>query len=178
MLPLNKAEKPLSEKRRVPPAHGGHRQEVSRHRQRPSRLRRRAREKHREEWIFFYCFQQGIISLFVMVHMVWVLFVPESGTFENPVEEPLTVVQELSVETHLLAWIWMVIVAAPHWNKVQPRDSRLTPCLAGALRICLHPSHSALYSWLPNASLVVCWLYRPLPWRLLDSLWGCLVSLF
>jgi hypothetical protein len=113
MLPLNKAEKPLSKKRRVPPAHGGHRQEVSGRRQQPSRPRRRAREKHREEWIFFYCFQQGIISLFVMVHMVWVLFIPESGTFENPVEEPLTVVQELSVEMHLLAWIWMVVVAAP-----------------------------------------------------------------
>jgi hypothetical protein len=45
--------------------------------------------------------------------MVWVLFVNESGTFENPVEEPLPVVQELSMDTHFLAWIWMVIVAVP-----------------------------------------------------------------
>jgi hypothetical protein len=83
------------------------------------------------------------------------------------VEEPLAVVQELLVETHLLAWIWMVV-----WRRLwlRPRGSYLTPCLAGALRICLRPSRSALYSWLPNALLVVCLLYGPSPCRLLDSL--------
>jgi hypothetical protein len=69
------------------------------------------REKRREEWIFFYCCQLGIISLFVVVP--WCGCSSSTGTFENPVEEPLPVVQELSMDTHLLAWIWMVIVAVP-----------------------------------------------------------------
>lgn len=70
-------------------------------------------EKIREEWLVSLCFFQGIISLFILVRMVWVLFVPGLTAFDDPIDVPLGVVGELSAETLVLAWIWSGAVALP-----------------------------------------------------------------
>lgn len=69
------------------------------------------KEKMREESFFMLCFVQGIISVFILARMAWVVFVPGSTVFDDPADEPLAVVQELSTGMIILPWIWSGAVA-------------------------------------------------------------------
>jgi hypothetical protein len=80
------------------------------------------------------------------------------------------VVQKLSMDTHLLAWIWMVIVAVPLLE--QGAASRLSSntllgwgpaYLFASVALCI----VLLAAKCLARSMLVIW---PSPWRLLDSL--------
>ncbi|KAL6658358.1 hypothetical protein ACP70R_003944 [Stipagrostis hirtigluma subsp. patula] len=70
-------------------------------------------QRRREETICYFCFLQGTLSLFIVARMVWVLLVPASVIFliTSVDDHVLFVVEELSLETLLLAWWWCSFLA-------------------------------------------------------------------
>ncbi|XP_062182878.1 uncharacterized protein LOC133886981 [Phragmites australis] len=70
-------------------------------------------QQRREGWFFYGCFIQGITTLCFLVRMAWVIFFPADVAFsaDDPADRILLVVEELSLETVALAWLWSDFVS-------------------------------------------------------------------
>jgi hypothetical protein len=139
-------------------------QEVRRRRHQPSRLRGRAREAQR---------RMDLLLLLPTRHhivvrrgaMVWVLFV-NGNVRESRGRAPACGPRALDGYTSsCLDMDGHRGGASVGTRYYHTHLAWLGPCVFVCCLSC-----SALYSWLPNALLVVCWLYGLRPWRLLDSL--------